>query len=92
MFEINKAVLTGRVLKSKQEHPMLYKVFVKHGEEKPIAGCCIAEISIGNLVGFSLGNNRKLGFFNVPVSDRNKAKIFRQKLIHKHSGLPNHLQ
>lgn len=75
------AVLTGTVFWKRAKFSAEYKILRKLGESKPIAGCAIAEVPPWGLIGLSITNEtRTLSFVRISVSDRNKKKIYRQKL------------
>ena len=59
-----------------------YKILQKYGEDKPDAGCCVFEMPGWGLCGLIVSNsNRDLNFIIIPISNRNKTKIFREKPV-----------
>lgn len=58
----------------------LFKILRMHGDDVPMAGCAIIELSPGNIIGFSVNRDDELRTVNIPVSDRLLNKIYRKKL------------
>jgi hypothetical protein len=78
---LKKALFAGQVKWVETKMPTYYKVLKKIGEEKPYAGCMVAELGTWGLIGISVSkNDRDFRIIHVPISDRNKNKIFKQKI------------
>lgn len=75
---IRQALFTGQVGWMENQKPTYYKVLKKLGDEKPYAGCMVSELGSWGLMGLMVSNtDRTLRWIHVPVSDRNKNKIFK---------------
>ncbi len=58
-----------------------FKVLIKEGESKPYVGCAIAELPNGNIIGLTVSQfDRSIKCVNIPISDRNRKKIYLHKL------------
>jgi len=78
---LKQALLQGKVKLNERSISPEFKILVKEGELKPYVGCAIAELSQGNLVGFTVSQvDRSLKLINIPLSDRNRKKIKLLKL------------
>lgn len=78
---IGQALFTGQVGWMETPKPTHYKVLKRLGDEKPFAGCMVAELGTLGLMGLLVSNtDRNIRWIHVPISDRNKNKIFKQKL------------
>jgi hypothetical protein len=78
---LREALFTGQMKWFETQRPTHYKVLKKLGEQKPYAGCMVAELGNLGLLGLTVSNtDRNLRFIRVPISDRNKSKIFKQKI------------
>ena len=75
-LDLKQALLQGKVKWNEQTIFPEFKVLVKEGESKPYVGCAIAELSHGNLVGFTVSQvDRAMKLINIPLNDRNREKI-----------------
>ena len=80
-FHLKNLLYTGQLVWTKTEKPTHYKVLKRLNDEKPYAGCMIAELGEWGLIGLSVSQlDRKLRLIHVPLSDRNRKLIYRQKL------------
>jgi len=78
---LKQALLQGKVKWNERNISPEFKILIKEGESKPYVGCAIAELSQGNLVGFTVSQvDRSLKLINIPLSDRNREKIKLLKL------------
>jgi len=78
---LKQALLQGKVKWNEHSISPEFKVLIKEGELKPYVGCAIAELSQGNLVGFTVSQvDRSLKLINIPLSARNQKKIKLLKL------------
>jgi hypothetical protein len=78
---LKQALLQGKVKWNECSISPEFKILIKEGELKPYVGCAIAELSQGNLVGFTVSQvDRSLKLINIPLSDRNQEKIKLLKL------------
>jgi hypothetical protein len=78
---LEKALFTGQVKWVETKMPTYYKVLKKVGEEKPYSGCMVAELGTWGLIGISVSkNDHNFRIIHVPISDRNKNRIFKQKI------------
>lgn len=78
---IGQALFTGQVGWTETQKPTHYKVLKRLGDEKPFAGCMVAELGTLGLMGLMVSNSdRTIRWIHVPISDRNKNKIFKQKI------------
>jgi len=75
-FYLKQALLQGKVKWNARKISPEFKILIKEGELKPYVGCAIAELSQGNLIGFTASQvDRVLKLINIPLSDRNREKI-----------------
>ncbi|MBA7680122.1 hypothetical protein ES703_88430 [subsurface metagenome] len=73
---LKQALLQGKVKWNERSISPEFKILIKEGELKPYVGCAIAELSQGNLVGFTVSQvDRSLKLINIPLSVRNREKI-----------------
>ena len=80
-IQVRQAVIAGTVTWVKHELKPEFKVIVRDGELKPYVGCAVAEMLQGNLIGFTVSRaDRTLKLINVPLSDRNRKKVYKQRL------------
>lgn len=80
-LHLQEALIQGNVKWSEKTVLPEFKVLVKEGELLPYVGCAIAELSDGNLIGFTVSQvDRSLKLINIPLSDRNQKKIRLHKL------------
>jgi len=80
-LNLKQALLKGKVKWNEHRISPEFKVLVKEGESRPYVGCAIAELSKGNLVGFTVSKmDRALKLINIPLNDRNREKIKLLKL------------
>jgi hypothetical protein len=78
---LKEAIFMGRVQWVETPMPTHYKILKKIDEEKPYAGCMVAENAVMGLLGLMVSQiNRELRLIHVSISDRNKNKILRQKI------------
>ena len=69
-------MVQGKVKWNERRISPEFKILIKEGELKPYVGCAIAELSQGNLIGFTVSQiDRVLKLINIPLSDRNREKI-----------------
>ena len=76
---INRIRFRGVVKWTESLKETQYKILKKQDDGKPIAGCAVAEIPSWGLCGLTVSDT-EIRYFRVPVSDRNKKKILKQKL------------
>lgn len=77
---IESCSVAGTVTYTVHDKPIL-KVFRKYGNDKPIAGCLMVELSNQSLTGISVNNiDNKITALNIPYADRIKKKIRRHRL------------
>lgn len=75
-LHLQEAFIQGAVKWTEKSVQPEFKVLVKEGELLPHVGCAIAELSGGNLIGFTASQvDRDLKIINIPLSDRNREKI-----------------
>lgn len=80
-FCLEQVLLKGTVKWATQVHRPQFKVLVKDGERTPFIKCAITEFSQGDLIGFTISStDRTVHMIKIPVSDRNREKIYRQRL------------
>ncbi|MGD8499136.1 MAG: restriction endonuclease [Phycisphaerales bacterium] len=80
-LHLHEALIEGNVKWIEKSVWPEFKVLVKEGELSPYVGCAIAELSHGNLIGFTVSQvDRSLKLINIPLSDRNQKKIRLHKL------------
>ncbi len=80
-FVLEQAKFTGAVTWVETKKETHFKVLKKLDDDKPYAGCVIGELGTWGLVGLMVSRmNRDLRIIHVPVSDRNKRKIFKQRI------------
>ncbi|MFH1417172.1 MAG: restriction endonuclease [Planctomycetota bacterium] len=73
---LKQALLQGKVKWNERSISPEFKILIKEGELKPYVGCAIAELSQGNLIGFTVSQvDRALKLINIPLSERNREKI-----------------
>lgn len=77
---ISEVSFIGIVELRTTEMPSIHKALFKIGDPTPIAGCCISDFGDFGLIGLLISGRRVVELVRIPVSDRNKKKIFRQKL------------
>jgi hypothetical protein len=78
---LREALIQGNVKWIEKDVWPEFKVLVKEGELSPYVGTAIAELSHGNLIGFTVSHaDRSLKIINIPLSDRNQKKIRLHKL------------
>ncbi len=78
---LKEALLQGKVKWNEHNISPEFKVLIKEGETKPYVGCAIAELSKGNLVGFTVSQfDRSMELINISLNDRNREKIRSIKL------------
>ena len=66
--------------------PSVTKALYKRGDPRPLAGCAITDFGDFGLVALIVSNRRTIELGRVPISDRNKRKIFRQRMIRRTPG------
>jgi len=80
-LHLKEALLQGNVKWIEKSVWPEFKVLVKEGELSPYVGCAIAELTNGNLIGFTVSQaDRSLKQISIPLSDRNQKKIRLHKL------------
>lgn len=68
-------------LETDEEIMPKFKILRKISNSESIAGCALFEHHNGNLMGISVSNShRNIIFLNVPIADRIKNRIYKQKL------------
>ena len=78
---ITTAKVTGNAYMRHVTHELTFKCLARVGDNQLYAGVGVCELSFGNLVGLHTSTDRRdIRIMNVPVSDRLKKKIRRQKL------------
>lgn len=81
---LEQLVYEGGVRWREEKRDTSYKILVRLGDERPLAGCCIFEPPGWGLCGLIISNaNRDIRFMHIPVAERNRKKIFRRPLIAK---------
>jgi hypothetical protein len=83
---VESATLTGKVEWSQLQHDTIYKILVPLGGGAPLAGCAVSEIPGLGLCGLMLAADRKLSFVRIPVSERNRNKIYRRPITQQLSS------
>lgn len=79
---IKELVYDGGVRWREELSETKYKVLQRLGDANPLAGCCVFEIPGWGLCGLIISNsNRDIRFVHVPLSERNRKKVFRRPLI-----------
>jgi hypothetical protein len=78
-YEVNRAVVTGDVRWATVSPPNFF-MLARDGEERPHVACVVGEIPGGHLVGLAFNNQGQTSVISLPVTERNRKKIFRQKL------------
>jgi Restriction endonuclease len=78
-YEVGRAVVTGDVRWAAVSPPNFF-MLARDGEERPHVACVVGEIPGGHLVGLALNNQGQASVISLPVTERNRKKIFRQKL------------
>lgn len=80
-FKLKSLRYRGRLVWAEHSKPTFYKVLKRLGDEKPYAGCMVAELDEWGLMGVSVSqHDRTLRFIRVSLSDRNRNSITKQKL------------
>jgi hypothetical protein len=79
-LDISEIRFTGVIKRANENVPTVPKALFKLGDQTPIAGCHVSEFSNFGLVALMVTADRRLEVGLVPISDRNKQKIYRQKL------------
>jgi hypothetical protein len=78
---IERALITGSAKYVEVPVKHEFKILRKHGETKPFVRCAITELTNGNLMGLTVtSDSSTLKLINIPLSDRLREKIYRQKL------------
>lgn len=78
-YEVSRAVVTGDVRWAAVSPPSFF-MLARDREERPHVACVVGEIPGGHLVGLAFNNQGQASVISLPVMDRNRKKIFRQKL------------
>jgi hypothetical protein len=76
---IREVRFTGVFERRIQLMPSEFKALVKLGESRPVAGCCVSDFG-DSLIALIVTDSRRLELAVVPVSERNKRKIFQRRL------------
>jgi hypothetical protein len=80
-YQIKNVRITGTIRKKIICLKNDFKILTKDGDDSIRVGCIITELTSGTLVGLTASKyDRAIKFINIPVSDRLKNKIFRQKI------------
>ena len=79
-LDISEIRFTGVIKRAIENVATVPKALFKFGDETPIAGCYVSEFSNFGLVALMATADRRLEVGLVPISDRNKQKIYRQQL------------
>lgn len=82
-FRITHIRSLGEIIRIRKVHKPEFKVLRKHDAKKPFIGCAIAETKLG-LIGLTIDRKTglpEIGIFQVPISDRLKKKIYREKFL-----------
>jgi hypothetical protein len=79
-LDISEIRFTGVIKRANENVPTVPKALFKLDDQTPIAGCHVSEFSNFGLVALMVTADRRLEVGLVPISDRNKQKIYRQKL------------
>lgn len=75
-LHLKEALIQGNVKWDEKTMWTEFKVLIKEGELSPYIGCAIAELSDGNLIGFTVSHaDRSIKLINIPLSDRNQKKL-----------------
>src|SRR5262249_10514583 len=77
---ISELRFTGVLRRAIEKVTTVPKALFKLGDQTPIAGCYVSEFTNFGLVALTATSDRRLEIGLVPVSDRNKQKIYRQQL------------
>lgn len=81
LIPVQRVIITGPVQCSVEPMKTEFKMLIKDGETEPYVGCAITELPNGNLFGFAISQRKyDLHLINIPISNRIKKKIYRQKL------------
>ncbi len=79
-IRIQDVRFTGVLERRTFQAPSTHKALVRLGDPRPVAGCCISEFSDFGLLALVITDERTINLAHVPVSERNKQKIFRRRL------------
>jgi hypothetical protein len=78
---IQEVRFTGVLERRTSQVPSTHKALYRLGHKRPIAGCCISDFGDYGLLALIITENRTIELAIVPVSERNKKKIFRRRLL-----------
>jgi hypothetical protein len=79
-IDVKEVRFTGLVERRSKWLASTAKALFKVGEMRPLAGCCISDFGSLGLMGLLVTERRNLEWARIPVADRIKKKIFRQRL------------
>jgi hypothetical protein len=79
-LEVSEVRFTGVIRRAIENVATVPKALFKLGDQTPIAGCYISEFTNFGLIALMATADRRLEVGLVPISDRNKNKIYRQQL------------
>ncbi|MBI2925458.1 MAG: hypothetical protein HYY24_07110 [Verrucomicrobia bacterium] len=80
-FVLEQVRFTGAVTWVETEKETHYKALKKVGDDKPYAGCIVGELGSWGLVGIMVSRTKRdLRVIHVSVSDRNRRRIFKQRI------------
>jgi len=75
------AHVSGLIQKFSIEHLLQFKGLVKVDEDAPVAFFAVVEVKMGNILGVSVNNNNgRFDVLNIPIADRTRNRIFKQKI------------
>lgn len=85
-IEVESATLTGLIRWTEPPLDTIYKILTPLAGGPPLAGCAISDMPGFGLFGLMLSIDRKLSFISIPVSERNRKKIYRRPITQEPSS------
>lgn len=86
-IEVESATLTGLIRWTELHLDTIYKILTPlGGDSPPLAGCAVSDMPGFGLFGLMLSIDRKLSFIRIPVSERNRKKIYRRPITQEPSS------
>ncbi len=81
LIPVQRVIINGPVQCVEEPMKTDFRMLLKEGDTDPYVGCAITELPNGNLFGFALSSGKHdLHLINIPINDRLRKKIYRQKL------------
>jgi hypothetical protein len=84
-LRIQEVCFVGIAERRIRQMPSTWKAMVRLGERKPLAGCCISDFGDFGLLALIITEQRSIEVALVPVSERNKNKIFHRRILKRTS-------